>query len=155
LILPISLTVSRKIRRQANGHAELAIAFENRCGDSTAHRGLNNRVHIPSVKTISCRFGAIDLDVQVWLAEDMEDSEIFDSPDSLHLFHDLRRQRLVGRQIRSDDLDRIRAFDSRKRLLDIVLDVLREIEVNSWQFFRKLILKLFGELVLPAIHRTA
>src|ERR1019366_5418766 len=137
-----------EIRRQANGHAELTIPFKNRGSDSAAHRGLDNRIHVSGVKTISCCFGTIDLDIQVWLAKDLEYSKIFDPLNSLHLIHDLRRQRFGGCQIWSDDFDRVRAFNAGQRLLDIVLYVLREIEANSQQFFRKLILKLFGKFIL-------
>ena len=96
-----------EVRRQAHGHAELAIPFKDRGCDRAAYRGLDNRVHIPCVQTIPCRFGAIDLDVQVWLTKDMEYSEIFDPPDGLHLFHDLRCQRFSGRKIWSNDFDRV------------------------------------------------
>ena len=55
---------------------------------------------------------------------------------------------LSGRQIAADDLHGISAFDAGQRLLHIVLNVLREIEINSGQLVGKFVLQLVDQHVL-------
>ena len=66
---------------------------------------------------------------------------------------------LQRRQIGTDDLDRIGAFDAGNRLLDVVLDVLREVEVDAGQFvgefFLQLVRSAFPWSCPRAIRRTA
>ena len=60
---------------------------------------------------------------------------------------------LDRRQIAADDLHRVGAFDTRQRLLDIILNVLREVKVDARQFVVKLLLQLRGEHVLGETGR--
>ena len=60
---------------------------------------------------------------------------------------------LDRRQIAADDLHRVGAFDARERLFDIVLNVLRKVEVDTRQFVIELLLQLGGEHVLGESRR--
>ena len=68
---------------------------------------------------------------EIRLAEHVEYAQILDPFDLPHLCLDLRGQVLQYRQIGADDLRRVGAFDAGQALLDIVLDVLREVEVDA------------------------
>ena len=110
--------------RKSNNHGELAIAFQQGGRRRAAERGLDHSVHIAGVKTIAGGFSAIDLDIEIRLAEDVEYLKIGDAPHLLHLLHHLGRDPLDGRQIAANDFHRIGAFNAGQRLLDIVLNVL-------------------------------
>ena len=83
----------------------------------------------------------------------MEDSEIHDAADLRHLVHHLGRELLEHVEIGADDLDRVGALHARKRLLDVVLDILREVEADAGQFLGKFLLQLFGQLFLGEVGR--
>ncbi len=53
-----------------------------------------------------------------------------------------------GLQVGPDDLDRVGAFDSRNRLLDVVLDVLRKVKDDARQFAFEIGVDFLGQLVL-------
>ena len=51
------------------------------------------------------------------------------------------------------DLDRIGALDARERLLDVVLDVLREVEADARHLVGEFLLQFFRQLLLGEIGR--
>src|SRR5262249_61129719 len=96
----------------SNNPSDLAIALQSRVLWHSTERCLYHRVHIAGVKTIAGGFSAIDLDIEVRLAEDMEYLKIGDAPHLLHLLHHLGRDPLDGRQIAADDFHRVGTFDA-------------------------------------------
>ena len=66
----------------------------------------------------------------------------------LHLVHRRVGDPLQRREIGTDDLDRVGAFDARQAFLDVVLDVLREIEVDAGELLGELLLQLVDQLLL-------
>src|SRR5262249_7062340 len=75
--------------RQADRHAELAIALQQSGRGGAAQSRLDDRIHVASVKAVTGGFGAVDLDIEIWLAEHMEDAEIGDAGHLLHFMHDV------------------------------------------------------------------
>ena len=63
------------------------------------------------------------------------------------------RDLLERREIGADDLRRIGAFDARQSFLDIVLDILREIEIDADEFLVKFGLQLVDQRLLGHIRR--
>ena len=146
------------LRRQPHHHAELAVRLQQRGRDGAAQRGLNDGVDVADVQAVARRLFAIDLDVQIGLPEHPERAEIGDAlaPAPSRRMAALR-DLLQGRQIGTDDLDRIGAFDARQPFLDIVLDVLREIEVDADEFvgeFGLQVRRSSFSLVSPAGHSS-
>ena len=83
----------------------------------------------------------------------MEDSEIGDAADLRHLVHHLGRELLEHLKIGADDLHGIGALHARERLLDVVLDILREVEADARQFLGEFLLQLFRQLFLGQVRR--
>src|SRR5262249_25117775 len=90
----------------------------------------------------------IDLDVQVGLTEDAEDAKVGHSLDLSHLREDLVGQPFEGGKVTSDDFDGVGPLYSGEPLLDVVLDVLREIEVDTCELPGELRLQLIDQLLL-------
>src|SRR5262249_46522492 len=91
-------------------------------------------------------FVSIHFDVQIRLPEDWKNSEIGNAFDLSHLTHDLTGDAFQHAQVAPDDLDRVGSLDARKLLLDVVLDILREIEADPHKLVRKLGLQLLDEV---------
>ncbi len=85
---------------------------------------------------------AIDVDLDRRLAEWVEDRKIDNARDGAHGILDPAGRPLQFAKIVAEQLDRVLAFHPGGRLLDVVLDVLREVEVDS----RKLLLQSRREL---------
>ena len=56
-------------------------------------------------------------------------------------------------EVRADDLDRVRAFHAGQAFLDIVLNILREVQVDAGEFGRELALKVLDQILLVAARR--
>src|SRR5262249_28085393 len=107
---------------------------------------LYEAVDVARVEPVSGRFVSIDFDVQIRLTEDRKQPEIGNAFDLSHLTHNLTGDPFQHAQIAPDDLDRVSSLDARKLLLDVVLDILREIEADPHKLVRKLRLQLFREV---------
>ena len=83
----------------------------------------------------------------------MEYAEVFDALDLLNFGQHLIGEFLELREIGSDDLDRIRALDAGKRLLDVVLNILREVEADARHFVFEFFLYFVGQLFLGEPRR--
>ena len=122
-------------------------------------RGLDHAVDVAGIEAVARRLFAVDLDVQVGLAEHAEDAEIGDAFDLIHLGQDLVGDLLELGEVGADDLDGVRAFDARQAFFDVVLDVLGEIEGDAGEFPGEFGLQILDQLLLGhagrAIRRTA
>ena len=139
--------------------AELAVGLQKRRRRGSAQRRLHDTVDVVDAEPVARRLGAIDPDVQIRLAEHPERAEIGNALHLRHFAHGRLRDLLEGREVRPDDLDRIGAFDPRQPFLDVVLDVLREIEIDADELVVEFGLQFVDQLFLghaaPAIRRTA
>ena len=87
------------------------------------------------------------------MAEDPECAEI---GNALHLRHFAQcgsREPLERCQIRADDLYGISAFDARQSFLDVVLNILREIEIDADELLVEFVLQIVDQLVLGVAAR--
>src|SRR6202043_2296508 len=80
-------------------------------------------------------------------------TEIGDSANLAHLITNLLGDLRYILEIGAYNFYRIRAFNSRDSLLHVVLDVLREIEIDSRQFVAKFRLNLISQLFLRHASR--
>src|SRR5271157_3710898 len=134
--------------REANGDVPRTIAFQERRRDRSAHRRLNDGIHVARIEAIAGRLLPIDRDVEVRLPNDVKGADIFHTSDLLYLVAYLKGKLFELLQVMADDLDRVGTFDARSGLLDIVLYVLREIEGEARHRVGKLPQQLRGQLVL-------
>src|SRR5262245_17440047 len=141
------------LRSQPHRDIELSIALEKRGRDLAAHGRLDDARDVAGVETIARRGIAIDLDVQVGLTEDAEDAKVGHSLDLSHLREDLVGQPFEGGKVTSDDLDGVGPLHSGEPLLDVVLDILREIEVDTCELPGELRLQLIDQLLLGEASR--
>ena len=100
----------RNLGIEAHGNAEAAVALQHGRGHGAAERCLNDRGDVAGVQPVAGRLLAIDLDIEVGLADQMEDAEIGDAADVAHHVHHLGRGLLEHVEVRADDLDRIGAL---------------------------------------------
>src|SRR5262249_36030215 len=113
-----------------------------------ADGGLNRRIDVTGRQPITCGGLAVDIDTQGRLAERGEDCEIGYTAYLAHRGFDLVRGLRQHDDVVADQLDRVLAFDAGYSFLDIVLDVLREVEVDAWKLRLQSFVDLLDELVL-------
>ena len=119
---------------------------------------MNDAREIADIQAITRRLLPIDPDVQVWLAEHPKHPEIGNPSDLGHFPHGLPGNLLENREVGANDLDRVRALDAGKPLLDVVLDVLREVEPDPGKLSREFGLQItyqvgFGLALGPLLKR--
>ena len=123
-----------------------------------ADRHANGGVDVARREAVARGTGAVDVDLDRRLAERGENCEVGDARNGRQHRLDLGggvRERL---QVVAIELDRILAFHAGHRLGDIVLEVLREIELDAGKLRCELGDDFGGELVLvetgaPLVHR--
>src|SRR5262249_21138750 len=115
---------------EANRHVELAVGLQQRRGDGAAERRLHDAVDVADREAVARRGRAIDPDVEVRLPEHPKLAEVRYSLHLRELTLGLVRESFQHGKIGPDDLDRVRAFHPGQTLLDVVLDVLREVEID-------------------------
>ena len=108
--------LSRYSGAQPHRDVELAVGLELRGCHRAAERRLDDGVDVAGIEAVARGLVAIDRDIEVGLAEHPENAEIGDAPDLIHLVHDLVGDLLELGEVRTDDLDRIGAFDARQAL---------------------------------------
>src|SRR5262249_24308600 len=118
-------------RRKPNDDAELSVGLEQRGRRCAAQCRVDNGVDVAGIKAVSGRLLAIDLDIQIGLATNPKYSEILDSLDLLQFTQNLTCKLLEDDLVAANDLDRIGPLDAGQRLFDVVLNVLRKIEIHS------------------------
>src|SRR5260370_35856454 len=109
---------------------------------------LDRNVDVPGRKPVPGSGGAIDVDLQRRLAERSEYREIGEAGDRGHGLLDLRRRAGQPLTIVAEQLDRVLALHPRDRLFDVVLDILREVELDSGKFVWRLLRAVVGQPVL-------
>ena len=140
-------------RRQTDVEVELAIAFQHGGRRGAGHRRLDDGVDVAGIEAVARRLGAVDRDVEIRLPQHAEDAEIGHAADLLHLVQDLIGELFQDLEVGADDLDRVGAFDAGDRFLDVVLDILREIEVDAGERRLELGVELGGQVVLGQTPR--
>ena len=127
-----------------------AIEFVDGRGGGAAERSLHESIDIACIQPITGGLVAIDPDVEIGLAEHTENPKVSHARNVAHDFLDLICEVFELRQIGSNDLDRVCAFDPRQAFLDVVLDVLRKVHVDAGEFPRELFLEVFDQIVFGA-----
>ncbi len=87
-----------------------------------ADRGLHRVLNVGRVDAVAVGLGAIDLDVDVGLAQHAKQAQIGDARNGLHDVHDLLAGLLQIFQVRAEDLYRQFAFHAADRLFHVVGD---------------------------------
>ena len=93
------------MRRQPHGQREIHFTFVDARDFLSANRGLNDGIHIADGDAVARRLGAIDLDDQVRLAEQIECACVSDARHLGELVLHRFRQALELSQITAEDLD--------------------------------------------------
>src|SRR5262249_1367784 len=104
------------------------------------------------VQAVPRGFLPVQRNIEVWLTQDPEDTEVAHPPDLVHYGQDLRGNLFQRREIAANDLDRIGTLNARQTFFDIVLDVLREVEGDARELVRELLLQLFYQ---PLFRHTS
>ena len=140
---------------QAHHHRKMAVAgaFVEVAGALAADRRLHHRIHVARRKPVARRPHAVHVDANRGLAQRSQDREIRDSGYLCQHSGDLLRRFLQGLQIVAVHLDGVLAFDAGCRLFDVVLDVLREIEVHAGKLLIQGVRHVLSELVLVDARR--
>src|SRR5581483_11423817 len=119
------------LRGEPHGEREVPFALVDAGDLLAADRGLHHGVHVVDGDAVARRPGAVDLDHEVGLAEQVEGAGVGDARHLGDFGGDLLRQALELVEVGAENLDRVLAFHPRYGFLDIVLDVLREVEVDA------------------------
>ena len=91
-------TLSPVLRRQPHREREIHLAFVDAGDLLAADRGLHHRIHVADGEAVAGGFGAIDLDHQIGLAEQIECARIGDARDLRDLvLHRFRQTFEFGR----------------------------------------------------------
>ena len=90
---------------QPDREREVHFTFVDARDFLAADRGLNHRVHIADGDAVAGCFGAIDLDHQIRLAEQIECTRVSDARDLRELTLHHFRQTFEFGQIAAEDLD--------------------------------------------------
>src|SRR4029453_14833159 len=119
---------------------------------------LHHRVDVADRKAVARSLLAIDLDDEVGLAEQVEPARVGHTTYRRDLGLERLGQALQLGEIAAEDLHRVLALHAGHRLLDIVLDVLREIEVDPDEFTPQALAHLpdqlnLGHAALPFVAR--
>src|SRR6185312_14380220 len=142
------LDIASILGRQPHHHGELAVRLQKIGRHRSPQGGLNDGIRVADVQAVARSLLAIDLYVQIGLPENPERTKIRNSLYLGHFGQNLFGDSFERRQIGAHDLDGVGAFDAREAFLDVILDVLRKIEVDADELLRKLRLKLLDELLL-------
>ena len=92
-----------------------------------AHRGLHGILHVGNVDAPALGGGAINLEIQIRLADDAEDSQVLDSLHGLHLRLNLFGLLLQCAKVVAVELDRQFALDAGDGFFHVVGNGLRVI----------------------------
>src|SRR5271165_1231734 len=147
-------------RRQAHHHREMpvAAALVEVAGTLAADRGLNDRVDVARSEAVAGGALAIDVDAYRRLSERTQDREIHDARNLGERRGDADRGLLERLEIIAVDLHRVLALDAGGRFFDVVLDVLRKIEIDAWKLLAEVVghgfrERLFVDALGPAVER--
>ncbi len=117
-------------------------------GGLAADRRLHRGVDVAGGEAVAGGLGAVDVDADGRLAERGRHGEVGDAGHGRNGVPDLVRHLGQGLEIGAVDLDGILALHARRCLLDVVLDVLREGELDAGESLLQGVVHLGGELFL-------
>ena len=141
------------MRRKPDRDVKLPVAFKNRCRNGAGERGLNHCCDIAGVQPVSCDFLAVDLDVEIGLAERMEDFQVGDAICCGKRLADAFGDVFQNIEVRADDFGGVAAVDAGNGGLNVIFDILREAEDNARQFVPRLALQLFRQVLFSETGR--
>src|SRR5262249_1740663 len=136
--------------RQSNDEREVPVAsflVEVACRPA-ADGGLNRRIDVAGRQPIARGCLPIDIDAKRRLPQRREYRKVGDAADFAHRLFDLLRSLSQHNHVIADQLHRVLAFDAGYSFLDVVLDVLREVEVHARKLRLQSRVDLLDELVL-------
>src|SRR3984957_9134566 len=117
--------------RKTHSQIEPAVPLNDLGNGCATHRRLNRGIHVSSGETITRSLRAIDTDQQAGLATNTKDAHIGNALYGLHHPRNLVSQARQGFKIVAKQLERIFPLDPGHRLLNVVLDILRKIQVHA------------------------
>src|SRR5215469_219872 len=126
------------LRQPAHNQVETAIPLEHLRHGLATESSLYDRCYVTDVKAVTRARDPVRSDHKIGLAERSIDREFGDTADLAHHRHYLVRDLFVGSQIRTEYLDGVRSFHARKCLVDVVLDILRVLEIHARHFVDQL-----------------
>src|SRR5262245_30096871 len=109
---------------------------------------MNRRIDVAGCQPIARGCLAIDIDAKRRLPQRREYRKVGDAADFAHRLFDFLRGLSQHNHVIADQLHRVLAFDAGYSFLDVVLDVLREVEVDARKFRLQSCVDLLDELVL-------
>jgi hypothetical protein len=146
------LTASMLSRCSVQAHHDrevpVGVRFVDVAGRGSADGGGDGLVDVVGRQAIAGRLFAIDVDAHGRLAQRLEDAKVGDPAHLLHLVLDLAGQLFQRFEVGAEQLDRVRALHARSRFLHVVLDDLREREVDAGVFLLELLRELLDQLLL-------
>ncbi len=120
-------------------------------GGVAADRHLDGRVDVARAEAIARGALAIDVDLHGRLAERIENREVGHAAHGGQHRFDLGRGVGDDLEVVAEQLDRILTLHAGDGLGDVVLQILREIELDAWKFGLQRLEHLVGEAVLVEI----
>src|SRR4029077_2071281 len=111
------------------------------------------RIDVAWGETVARGASAIDIDLDGRLAERIQHPEIGNPRHRAHHLPDLGSGPFKRGEIVAEQLDRILALDTRRRLFDVVFDILREVELDTRKFGFERGIDFFRQLLLVDILR--
>ena len=123
-----------------------------------ADRDLDHFLDVGDVHAVASAGPAVDLDLEVGLADDVKDADVLDAADAPENVDNPLAGLLERGQVGADELDGVGSLDAREGLVDVVADELREVEAQALE-----VAELRGELLLdllaghplsPFLHRA-
>ncbi len=137
-------------RRQSNNQREVPVAplLIEIARSLSADGGLNGCIDVARGESITRGCLPIDVDTERRLPQRREYRKVGYTTYFAHRSFDLLCRFRQHDNVVADQLDRVLAFDAGYSLLDVILDVLREIEVDARKLCLQSFIDLFDELVL-------
>ena len=129
-IRPITVGSSRSVGGQPQDDVVELLPLDHLRERPAADGDLDHRLHVGHVDPVSGARPAVDLDLQVGLADDVEQPDVLDPRDRPQDVDDPLADLLQLLQVVAEELDRVGPLDAREGLLDVVADELREVEVD-------------------------
>ena len=135
----MTVGVVAEVDRQAEDDVVELLPLDHLRERLAADGHLDGRLDVGDVHAVAGAGLAVDPDLQVGLAEDVEQARRSRSPGPTSrrsTFTTLLTGVLQGLQVGAEQLDRVRPLDAREGLLDVVADELREVEVDAGELAR-------------------
>ena len=132
---------------------ELPVRLVGGGRDVAAERRLHKSVDVAGIQAVPGGLFPVHLDIEIGLAQHAEDAEVGNARNLLMTRLTWVASSSSLNEVRPDDLDRVRALHAGQALLDIVLNILREIEVDPGELLGELILQVLDQIFLVPAGR--